>query len=229
MRYSMWRESMPFALRHEHGPAFETCVFNIPRVYIIPELYNWDLTKSDPSGSRNLQSHEAFIGVVGSGMGALADDIIPFDFNDTNVSTGSGVSDTRCMTFRVAYQECWQTRVTHMKVWVSNDDDFLIKDYKIGYIASSDWQPDLQLSWEDCYANALERSVPTYQNLFRQDGALAISASGDADVSQYCYMACAASGTVLPSEYGGIYSRGFRIRVSYSLDNIYPLHSPYLD
>ena len=223
MRYGMWRESMPFALRHEHGSAFETRSFALPRVYITPELYAWNLEKSEPSGYRHVQTHEAFIGVVGSGMGALADNVVPFDFNDVDVSTGSGVSDVRCMTMRVAQQDCWQTRITHMKVWVSNDSDFLVKDYKVGYTHSQDWQPDLSFSWEDCFSNALSNTLPSLQNLFRQDGGLTIHASGDEDVSEYMYMAVACSGTVLPGEYGGIYTRGFRIRVTYSLDNIYSL------
>lgn len=222
MRYGMWRESMPFALRHEHGAAVETRSFALPRVYVTPELYSWDLTKPEPT-TRHLKSDSAFIGVFGSGMGPLADAVIPFDFHDVNVSTGSGVSDVRCATLRVAEQDCWQTRITHMRVWVSDDSDFLIKDYKVGYAHSQDWQPDLSFSWEDCFNSPLLSSLPPLQNLYRQDGGLTIHASGDADVSEYMYMAVAASGTVLPGEYGGIFTRGFRIRITYSLDNIFSL------
>lgn len=228
-RVGMWRESLPFALKHQHGGAYLSKTFAMPRVYITPELYIWNLEQSDPSGSRHLQTHESFMGVVGSGMGTLNAAIMtPLDFNDVNISTGSGVSDTRCMTLRVASQECWQTRITHMKVWVSNDEDFLIKDYKVGYVHSSSWLPNLTFSWEDCYANALEKQIPEFQNLYRQDGGLTIHASGDADVSEYMYFAVAASGTVLPGEYGGKYSRGFRLRISYSMDNIFTLQDPYI-
>jgi hypothetical protein len=224
-RTGLWRESMPFALKNQHGPAeFGTRSFVMPRVNVTPELTHWHLERSDPVGYRHLKTHQAFIGVFGSGMGALADDVIPFDFNDVDISTGSGVSDVRCMTFRIAEQECWQTRVTHMKVWVSNDDDFLVKDYKIGYVHSQTWQPDLTFSWQDCFSNALSKTLPTLQNLYRQDGGLEIHASGDADVSEYMYMAVAASGTVLPGEYGGKYTRGFRVRVTFSMDNIWSLH-----
>jgi hypothetical protein len=227
MRVGMWRESMPFALRHEHGVAFETRSFSLPRVYVTPELYAWNLEKSEPSGYRHLKSHEAFLGVVGSGMGPLSDSVVPFDFNDVDISTGSGISDTRCMTLRVSEQDCWQTRITHMKLWVSDDNDFLIKDYKIGYIHSQEWQPDLEFSWEDCFNNALSRTLPEYQNLYRQDGGIEIHASGDQDVSEYIYCAVAASGTILPGEYGGTISRGWRLRITFSLDNIYSLHQPY--
>jgi hypothetical protein len=214
---------MPFALRHEDGPAFETRSFALPRVYITPELYAWNLGLSDPVGYRDVQTHESFLGVFGSGMGSLADNVVPFDFNDVDVSTGSGVSDVRCATMRVAQQDCWQTRITHMRVWVSDDSDFLVKDYKIGYIHSQTWQPNLSFSWEDCFDNQLSKTLPDLQNLYRQDGALTIHASGDADVSEYLYMAVAASGTVIPAEYGGTYTRGFRVRITYSLDNIYSL------
>jgi hypothetical protein len=224
MRYGLWRETMAFALRHEHGPAFETQVFPMPRVYVTPELYEWYLDKPEPFGVRHIPSGETFKCIFGSGMGALSDEIkIPFDFNDIDVSTGSGVSDTRCCTFRIAAQECWQTRVTHMKVWVSNDSDFLIKDYKVGYFHSQNWLPDQTFSWEDCFANALETSIPEFQNLYRQDGGLTIHGSGDEDVSEYIYCAVACSGTVLPGVYGGKYTRGFRIRISYSMDNIFSI------
>jgi hypothetical protein len=227
MRYGIWRETMAFALRHEHGPAFMTQIFAMPRVYVTPVLYEWNLERPDPSGSRHIPSGQTYMGTVGSGMGALADNVVPFDFNDVDISTGSGVSDTRCMTFRIAAQECWQTRVTHMKVWVSNDEDFLVKDYKVGYHHSGQWSPTYTFSWEDCFATALQTSVPEFQNLYRQDGGLTIHASGDADVSEYMYMAVAASGTVLPGEYGGKYTRGFRVRVTYSMDNIYSLFDDY--
>lgn len=219
-RYGLWRESLPFGLKHINGPAFISRSFNLPHINVVPELYFWNLSKSEPSGYRHVKTHEAYIATVGSGMGTLNDAIVtPFDFNDVNISTGSGVSDTRCMTFRLASQDCWQTRVTHMKVWVSNDDDFLIKDYKVGYHHSSQWLPNYTFSWNDCFDKALSTTIPEFQNLYRQDGKLSISASGDADVSAYMYMAVCCSGTVLPGEYN------FRIRVSFALDNIYPLRS----
>lgn len=225
-RYGLWRESLPFALKHINGPEFVSRLFNLPYVRIVPELYIWNLEKSDPTGYRHLQTHEAFMGVCGSGMGPLNDAITtPFDFNDVNVSTGSGVSDTRCMTLRVASKDCWQTRITHMKVWVSNDDDFLVKDYKVGYHHSQNWLPNYTFSHQDCFDKALSTSLPEYQNLYRQNGKLAISASGDADVSEFMYMSIFCSGTCLPGEYGGKYTRNFRIRISYSLDNIYTLRN----
>jgi hypothetical protein len=163
---------------------------------------------------------------VGSGMGELFPGLTIFDFNDVDISTGSGVSDTRCMTFRIASQECWQTRVTHMKVWVSDDSDFLIKDYKVLYEHSPVWQSGHQFEFKDIFDpnKTLETSVPALQNLYRQDGGLSISASGDRDVSEYIYVALACSGTCLPAQYGGYpFPSGFRLRISYSLDNIYPL------
>jgi hypothetical protein len=70
----------------------------------------------------------------------------------------------------------------------------------------------------------LATGVPEFQNLFRQDGKLTIYASGDSDVSEYCYLALAASGTCLPGAYGGPPSpSGFRLRINFSTDNIYPL------
>lgn len=224
-RTGLWRESLPFALKNQHGPAeFSTRTFVMPQVGVTPELTNWNLERQSPVGSRHLKTHSAFIGVVGSGMGPLAEDIISFDFHDVDVSTGSGVSDVRCMTFRVAEQECWQTRVTHMKVWISDESDFLVKDYKVGYVHSSVWQPNLVFSWQNCFSNALATSLPTLQNLYRQDGGIEIHASGDSDVSEFMYMAVAASGTVLPGVYGGVYTRGFRLRVTFSMDNIWSLH-----
>jgi len=225
-RVGLWRESTAFALAIRDSNGFKTKMFELPQVAIVPEFYAWDLTKSDPTGSRHLMTHESYMGCVGSGMGDLHTGIMtPFDFNDVDISVGSGVSDTRCMTLRVASQDCWQTRITHMKMWVSDDSDFLIKDYKVGYIHSSGWLPNTIFTWNDCINNALETTVPTFQNLKRQDESLVIHASGDRDVSEFMYFAVAASGTVLPGEYGGIHSinKGFRIRCSYSLDNIFSL------
>jgi len=223
-RVGLWRESKSFSLAIRDSAPFKTRMFKLPQVAIVPEFYAWDLTKSDPTGSRHLMTHESYMGCVGSGMGALDSNVMTsFDFNDVDISTGSGVSDTRCMTLRVASQDCSQTRITHMKMWVSDDSDFLVKDYKVGYIHSSGWLPGTTFTWNDCENNALETAVPTFQNLKRQDESLVIHASGDRDVSEFMYFAVACSGTILPGEYGGKYQRGFRIRCSYSLDNIFSL------
>jgi hypothetical protein len=225
-RTGMWRYTLPATLKVTGSAPFETRTFALPRVYVTPELYWWDLTKGDPSGSRHVQTHPAFKGVVGSGMGELFPGLTIFDFNDVDISTGSGVSDTRCMTFRIADQECWQTRVTHMKVWVSDDSDFLVKDYRVLYHHSQTWQSGYQFQFGDIFDpnKVLATGVPELQNLYRQDGGLTIHASGDADVSEYMYLALACSGTVLPGQYGGLPSpSGFRLRVTFSMDNIYPL------
>ena len=225
-RAGLWRESKPFSLAVRDSAPFKTRMFELPKVAIVPEFDAWDLTKTDPTGSRHIKTHESYMGCVGSGMGDLHAGIMTsFDFNDVDISTGSGVSDTRCMTLRVASQDCWQTRITHMKMWVSDDSDFLVKDYKIGYIHNSGWLPNTTFTWNDCVNNALKTTIPTFQNLKRQDEKLVISASGDRDVSEFMYFAVAASGTILPSEYGGKYHRGFRIRCSYSLDNIFSLQN----
>ncbi|RKY43074.1 MAG: hypothetical protein DRP85_00835 [Candidatus Makaraimicrobium thalassicum] len=221
-RIGLWQYTLPFSLNVIDGIAFETSTFELPWVGVYPELIWWDLSKSNPSGYRHLRTHEAFLGVVGSGMGQLKTGLVIFDFNDVDIGSGSGVSDTRCLTFRLADRECDTTRVTHMRVWVSDDSDFLIKDYKILYEHSPVWQPNKKFQFADIFdpSKVLPNYLPEKQNLFRCDGGLTIHGSGDADSSEYMYFALAASGTVPVGEYGRTPTSGLRIRVTYSMDNI---------
>jgi len=147
------------------------------------------------------------------------------DLSRVDISAGSGVSKTCCFTFRVRKLDTPNTRVHSMRIWASDMSDFLTPHTnKIVFETSNTWVPNkvLPVSYMGDSSKWLPTALPTEQNLFRANGKHTIYGSGDADVSQYVYVALAASGTTPLGEYGAIgEADGFCIRVSYSVDNIF--------
>lgn len=224
-RKGEWAYSQPFSLNSSYyGVAVGSYKINIPSITVDPVITQWDVTKVSPSRSRHLKTAAAYMKILGSGNGNASLAFPYLDLGPTNISVGSGTSKTRCFTFRLRRLATPKTRIHKIRLWCSDLSDFLDKQYsRVIYETANTWTQNkvLPVSYMTDPTHCLEDSLPLKQNLFRQDGGYTIHGSGDADVSQYVYIALAASGTTPLGEYGSsIVASGFKIRVTYNIDNM---------
>lgn len=213
----------PFALGQFYNDFVYSVGFNTPLVGAVPILAEFNKAGTNPSGSRHLTTHPSFVSILASGEGVASFQFDNLDMNSTDISFGSGISKTKVFLFRIRQFDCLTSRAHGMKVWVSNDDDFLTKDtHKVVYQTSTTWLGNISLpvSYMKQKIRWLPTSLPEFPNLRRQDGKYTIHGSGDADVSEWIYIAVAASGTLPLAQYGSTQASGFLVRVSYSIDNI---------
>lgn len=229
-RTSLWQQTLPFALNNDFmgTEAFETETFELPRTNVVSTLTEWWAAGQDPSGWRHRTDHPSFIRVLASGLGpqSASLDYDSFDLQSTDISVGSGVSKTKAMLFRVhSVTSPGQTRVSNMRVWASDTTDFLEpQTHRILFHPSDVWNSGFLFQAGDIGERDywMPTSLPYEQNLFRNDQQRVILGSGDADVSQWMYVALAASGTMPLGEYGDTTDGpgGFNLRVTYNVDNL---------
>jgi len=229
-RYGQWQITLPFSLNNDYfGIPAETQNFITPLTNAVPILSQFNVAGTNPSGSRHLKTHPSFIKILASGRGHASVAFGALDLNATDISTGSGVSNTKVFLFRISrITSPGISRVHNMKVWASDMSDFIVKNSsKVLFKTSKPWLQNfafvpLDLGNKNLW---LPESLPEAQNLRRTDGGVTIHGSGDADVSQWVYMALGASGTLPLGEYGRIingHPSGFLIRITYNIDNIKP-------
>jgi len=220
-RTGEWAYSLPFSLGNYYGVPKMSVPFSLETINVVPVLAEFAVSGADPTGSRHLISHASFSRILASGNGDASTLFDDFDLNAMDISIGSGISNTKCMIFRIANFDCpSNSRVYNMKLWVSNTDDFLTDDWKVIYTPSGIWEQDYSIPVR-FFADRnkwLPISLPSAPNLFRADGKFTIYGTEDTDVSQFLYLAVAASGTLPLGEYGS--ASGFFIRTTYDMDNI---------
>lgn len=224
-----------FALNTPVGDTTLGVSFTLPTIGVEPQLVEWNIdiltnlpsgVAAEPSGFRHLQTHPAFKQVLSSGSNNIGTNFGPLDFATTNVSSGVGISCTRCMIFRADQFECPTTRLTNMRAWAPDLSDFLLPEaFEIIFDTrrTGNFPTGVQFAVGTIFDTSLHlpRSLPTSQNLRRQDGKGTIHGSGDLDVSEYMLFAVAASGCLPLGEYIG--NPGFQLRVTFNVDNIFPL------
>lgn len=227
IRFGRWKQTNPFSLNNDfYADPFIVTRFQTPFNEVVPVISEFNINGSDPSGSRHLTNHNSFVKTLASGRGIASLNFESLDFQATDISTGSGVSKTKVFIFRVnKFTSPGITTVRNMKIWASDMTDFLSPETsKILYQTSNIWLSGFAFNASGIGNKSLwmPNSLPDKQNLFRQDSALTIHGSGDSDVSQYVYVALAASGTTPLGEYGRTRdgAEGFKIRVTYNVDNI---------
>jgi len=230
LRYSQWQVTLPFALNADYyALGAKSPDFALPQTEAVPVLSEFSPLGSDPSGWRHLTFHPSFVKILASGTGGASLNFQSFDLQSTNISSGSGVSKTKSFLFRIAkFTSPGITRVHKMRIWASDLSDFLIPQaVRILFRTSGPWMSGFAFVPEDVVNQNywLPNSLPEFQNLRRTDGGFTIHGSGDADVSEWVYMALFASGTLPLGEYGDTFDgpSGFNVRVTYNVDNIFSL------
>jgi hypothetical protein len=240
-RVGNWVTTMPLSLNGSKFSSVENVVspeITLPRTETVAVLTEWRTRGSDPSGWRHRTEHPSFQRVIASGVGSQPASLSfdAFDLQATEIGTGSGVSQTKVMLFRIAkFTSPGITRVHNMKIWASDTSDFLEPEtHKILFRVSTEWPSGFLFAADDLGNTNywMPTSLPATQNLFKtgriQDagvlggGFQTIVGSGDADVSQWISLALGASGTMPLGEYGNTKDgpEGFNIRVTYNVDNL---------
>jgi hypothetical protein len=210
--------------------------FALPFTETVPVLAEFQPGGTDPSGWRHRIEHPSYVRILASGAGQATLAFESFDMQTTDIATGSGVSQTKVMLFRIArVTSPGSTRIHNMKVWASDTTDFLEpQTHKVLWKTSTPWASGFAFTAGDLLNRDywMPTSLPEDQNLFRTGrtepegtlgaGYLTIMGSGDADVSQWMYIAIGASGTMPLGEYGDTKDgpEGFKIRVTYNVDNL---------
>lgn len=240
VRVGTWTQTFPLSLnniRFGSGPT-ESAQFILPFTETVAVLSEWRTQGTDPSGLRHQTSHPSFQRILASGAGfAVASlDFESFDLQSTDISAGSGVSQTKVMQFRISkFTSPAVTRAHNMKIWAPDTTDFLEpQTHRILYKTSTAWTSGFlfvagDLGNKDFH---LPTSLPDKQNLFRTgrvgdqdvlgENFRTIIGSGDSDVSQWIYLALGASGIIPIGEYGNTKDgpEGFVLRVTYNVDNL---------
>lgn len=237
-RVGNWVTTLPFALNNVGLDTNEivTGAFTLPFTDTVPVLAEFDSTKDNPSGWRHRKEHPTFVKLLASGIGLATLDFKSFDLQATDISAGSGVSQTKVMLFRIAkFSSPGITRVHKMRIWAFDTTDFLEpQTHRVLYMTSTPWISGFTFVPDDLGNEFfhLPTSLPENQNLFRtgridlKDNFTGeftnIVGSGDVDVSQWIYIALGASGTMPLGEYGDTKDgpEGFKIRVTYDVDNL---------
>jgi len=228
-RYSTWAETVPFSLNVIDGIWVEGPFVRSETVSVTPMISEFATSGASPSGSRHLQDHASFLRVLASGNGDATVSFDALDYNSIEVGLGSGISATKCIVFRINDFELETTQITDMKIWSPDLADFLYPQYsKLLYETHNTWTQDKSLGVASLIDTTkwVPSSLPSEQNLFRASGTgYTIWDTKDEHVSQYVYLAVAASGNTPLGEYGdtGNRTEGFRLRVTYSFNNILPI------
>ncbi len=237
-RAGNWVATLPFALNNAGLNTNEniTGSFTLPFNETVPVLAEFNSVAADPSGSRHTVEHPSFVKILASGVGVASLAFQSFDLQSTDISIGSGVSQTKLMLFRISkFISPGVQRVHKMRVWAFDTTDFLEpQTHKVLFKVSTPYTSGFMFKAEDLGDTSfhLPTSLPENQNLFRTGrtdlannfgaGFTNIVGSGDMDVSQWMYIALAASGTMPFGEYGNTKDgpEGFKIRVTYDVDNL---------
>lgn len=168
----------------------------------------WRNTESaNPSGIRHATSgfHPAWIQLIGHGASS------GLNFGSILQGTASGV---KVITFRNTTPN---TRISGMKIWMSDFGDLPTSGWNISYHCNSRWLPNLTLP---SGSGVIGRSYAAASSVLRSDGGLTISGyqldgtvqSGEQEISQYVYLGFVTDGNFTPP---GTYGPdGFAFRVS---------------
>lgn len=167
----------------------------------------FDPTKADPSGSRHLTNHAAYVKQLGTTAGQY------LSFADINVSSGKQTTLTKAVVGMADSMGDATSGIYNMKFWVGSSSDWGGGTYSWNGLSSGTWIQNITLN--DTSGYTLSNSLPNSQNWWRQDHHDAITASGSDDqVTEYMYLSITIDTNVTPSVYGGS-SGGFKYRMTY--------------
>lgn len=177
---------------------------NIPPVVRFSEFATSGVS---PSGSRHLTNHASYVKELGTVAGRY------LDFGSINITNGKQTTDTKAVVAMIDHMNDATSQVFNLRFWISDSDDFSNGTYYFNGWASGVWIQDVNLT--DASGYFTPTILPSGQNWWRNDGALAITASGsDAQTTQYMYLSVTIDTDVPVGIYGGD-SGGYVYRLTY--------------
>ena len=168
----------------------------------------FDLSYPDPSGVRHLKLvASGWVKDLGKNTSSL------LDFGSVNNSTAKVHGNTKAIIYNIDDMGDANEAVYNLKFWCSNTDDFTTGSYYLNGFCSGVWFKNLTLT--DASGLFIETSLPSGQNLYRQDKGAEITASGaDNQSSQWIYLSISVDYDIPPKTYGGA-NGGLVYRLTY--------------
>lgn len=160
-----------------------------------------------PVNARHLKNHASYVKQLGTTAAAY------LDFGDLNLTDGKQNSPTKAVVAMVDHMNDAKSQVYNLRFWAADITDFTAGTYYLNSWASGVWLRNCALT--DASGYFTPTILPSGQNWKRQDGGLAITASGaDAQVTQYMYMNLTVNTDVPVGTYGGD-AGGFKYRLTF--------------
>jgi len=169
----------------------------------------WDVTGTDPSGSRHLESHASFVSVVASGTSPTG----TIDLGSLAITDGNDIGATKCFTVQFSGFADGNETVDSCEFWASGSD-LSGTSSKIVYSGTGSWTQSLSLAEDG--NEIVPTTSGTASGVLRNDGGLTFFATTDAHTSQYNYIALQASGDMPVGAYGG--TTGLDLKFNYSVN-----------
>jgi len=168
----------------------------------------WDVSGSDPSGSRHLYNHASFSGIVASGTTSSG----TLNLGSVAIADGDSTSATKCFTVHfIDFLDGDET--IDSCTWYVNNSDISTTSSSIIFETRDAWETDFALLYDQ------ELTAPTTsgsaETALRTAGLNTFYADSDAHASQYHYVAIRVNGDTPVGQYGGALS-GLDLKFSYS-------------
>lgn len=161
----------------------------------------------NPSGSRHLTTHGAYVKQLGTAAGQY------LDFGSLNLNNGKQSTPTKAVIAFVTDMKDATESLFNLKFWISNSADFTSGTYYFNGWASGLWLRNCALVDSSGYYTPT--IIPSGQNWRRQDGYTEISGANlDSEVTQYMYLSVTADIDVPNKTYGGV-GGGFTYRLTF--------------
>ncbi len=163
----------------------------------IVNIYEFDITQSSPAFTRHIPSGSiAYVKELGSGS---TSDYL--DFNLKALKTGGyHVFQTSVIVFRMS---SIGNTVFNMRFWTPDQSALSAGSSYYQYGVSGVWGAFSQFTASGAIdMNAVPTSLPSTQNLFRQNDGTSLTGILDTDVSQYLYLSLCLETTYPNGRYG---------------------------
>jgi len=171
-------------------------------------MSEWDISYSNPSGVRHQElTASGFLKNLGRTSQSL------LDFGSINNTNNKVHSNTKAIIVNVDDMQDATEAIYNLRFWCPGSSDFTAGTYYLNAWVSGAWIKNCSLT--DTSGYYIGTSLPSGQNLWRQDGGTSITASGaDAQSSMWVYLSISADTDVPPKTYGGTGS-GLYYRLTY--------------
>ena len=170
----------------------------------------WAVSGVDPSGSRHLNSHPTFSGIVASGTTSSG----TLNLGPVAITDGDDISATKCFTVSfIDFADSNET-VDSCTVYVNNSD-ISSTSSQIVYEVREEWEQDFSLLQDEEFPLTIQSGQA--ETVLRTGGKNTFFQDADGHCSQYWYVAMQVSGDTPVGAYGGS-AGGLELKFSYAVN-----------
>ncbi len=170
----------------------------------------WAVSGVDPSGSRHVNTHPTFSGIVASGTTSSG----TLNLGSIEMTDGDDISATKCFTVSFVDFADGNETVDSCTVYV-NDSDISSTSSQIVYEVRDDWTQNFDLLQDEEVPLTVQSGQA--ESILRTGGLNTYFQDADGHCSQYWYVAIQVSGDTPVGAYGGSLG-GLELKFSYSVN-----------